>query len=34
MEWVKEHAEKLLETPIPSEAYMVKMDELRFWLAS
>ena len=28
MEWVKEHAEKLPEAPVPSEAYTVEMDEL------
>ena len=28
MEWVKEHAEKLPEAPVPSEAYTIEMDEL------
>ena len=28
MEWVKEHAEKLPEAPVPSETYTVEMDEL------
>ena len=28
MEWVKEHAEKLPEAPVPGEAYTVEMDEL------
>ena len=28
MEWVKEHAEKLPEPPVPGEAYTVEMDEL------
>ena len=28
MEWVKEHAEKLPEAPVPSEAHTVEMDEL------
>ena len=28
MRWVKEHAEKLPEAPVPEEAYTVEMDEL------
>lgn len=28
MKWVKEHAEKLPEAPVPREAYTVEMDEL------
>ena len=28
MRWVKEHAEKLPEAPMPEEAYTVEMDEL------
>ena len=28
MSWVKEHAEKLPEAPVPEEAYTVEMDEL------
>ena len=28
MIWVKEHAEKLPEAPVPEEAYTVEMDEL------
>ena len=28
MEWVKEHAGKLPEAPVPDEAYTVEMDEL------
>ena len=28
MNWVKEHAEKLPEAPVPDEAYTVEMDEI------
>lgn len=28
MAWIKEHAEKLPEAPVPEEAYTVEMDEL------
>ena len=28
MSWVKEHAEKLPEAPVPEETYTVEMDEL------
>ena len=28
MNWVKEHAEKLPEAPVPEEVYTVEMDEL------
>ena len=28
MDWVKGHAEKLLEAPVPEEVYTVEMDEL------
>ena len=28
MNWVKGHAEKLPEAPVPEEAYTVEMDEL------
>ena len=28
MSWVKDHAEKLPEAPVPEEVYIVEMDEL------
>ncbi len=33
MNWVKEHAEKLPEAPVPEDVYTVEMDELYTFIA-